>query len=169
MKYDLPAQIRMLPDGGAAGLAYLVLNQRVGEKVQIGRQKTAVELASLPYVCLRMLMTFFQFVQNIFSGIAAARGSDLPEMYGPPQDCKGKVWSRGDKSAQMYSVFVEMDSPDQDELRAYLSFKVGRSQSTISGIRLKTRRCDCSFVRTVPVQTSVGKLLVDHFDVRMKC
>jgi hypothetical protein len=90
-------------------------------------------------------------------------------MYGPPEDCKGKVWSRGDKSAQMYSVFVEVDSPDQDELRAYLSFKVGRSQSTISRIRLKTRRCDCSFVRTVPVQTSVGKLLVDHFDVRMKC
>lgn len=70
-------------------------------------------------------------------------------MYGPLQDCKGKVWGREDKSAQMYSVFVEKDSPDQDELRAYLSFKVGRSRSTICGIRLKIRRCDCSFVLAV--------------------
>jgi hypothetical protein len=29
---------------------------------------------------------------------------------------------------------------------------------TIFGIRLKARRCDCSFVLAVPVQTSVGKL-----------
>jgi hypothetical protein len=28
---------------------------------------------------------------------------------------------------------------------------------TIIGIRLKARRCDCSFVFAVPVQTSVGK------------
>jgi len=54
-------------------------------------------------------------------------------------------------------------------VRPFRTLYPGRSQSTISGIRLKTRRCDCSFVRTVPVQTSVGKLLVDHFDVRMKC
>jgi len=28
-----------------------------------------------------------------------------PEMYGPPQDCKGK-FGREDKSAQMYSAFL---------------------------------------------------------------
>jgi hypothetical protein len=56
------------------------------------------------------------------------------------------VWSR-DKSAQMYAAFlVESITPGQDELRAYLSFKVGRSLKTICGIRLETRRCDCSFV-----------------------
>jgi hypothetical protein len=37
---------------------------------------------------------------------------------------------------------------------AYLSLQVGRSLKTIIGIRLQTRRCDCSFVLTVPVQTS---------------
>ena len=43
---------------------------------------------------------------------------------------------------------------------AYLSLQVGRSLKTIIGIRLQTRRCDCSFVLTVPVQTSVGKIKV---------
>jgi hypothetical protein len=40
---------------------------------------------------------------------------------------------------------------------ACLSLQVGRSLKTIIGIRLKARRCDCSFVVAVPVQTSVGK------------
>ena len=79
-------------------------------------------------------------------------------MYGPPQDCKGK-FGREDKSGQMYTAFkVESGSPGQDELRACLSFKVSRSLKTIFGIRLETRRCDCSFVLATPVQTSVGKL-----------
>ena len=44
---------------------------------------------------------------------------------------------------------------------ACLSLQVGRSLKTIIGIRLlQTRRFDCSFVRTVPVQTSVGKIKV---------
>ena len=37
---------------------------------------------------------------------------------------------------------------------ACLSLQVGRSLRTIIGIRLQTRRCDCSFVLAVPVQTS---------------
>ena len=41
---------------------------------------------------------------------------------------------------------------------ACLSLQVGRSLETIIRIRLKARRCDCSFVVAVPVQTSVGKL-----------
>jgi hypothetical protein len=41
---------------------------------------------------------------------------------------------------------------------ACLSLQVGRSLETIIGIRLKARRCDCSFVFAVPVQTSVGEL-----------
>jgi hypothetical protein len=41
---------------------------------------------------------------------------------------------------------------------ACLSLQVGRSWETIIGIRLEARRCDCSFVLAVPVQTSVGKL-----------
>lgn len=40
---------------------------------------------------------------------------------------------------------------------ACLSLQVGRSLKTILGVRLKARRCDCSFVFAVPVQTSVGK------------
>jgi len=34
--------------------------------------------------------------------IAEVPRRSLPEMYGPPQDCKGK-FGREDKSAQMYS------------------------------------------------------------------
>jgi hypothetical protein len=40
---------------------------------------------------------------------------------------------------------------------AYLSLQVGRSLKTIIGIRLQTRRCDCSFVLAVPMQTSLEK------------
>jgi hypothetical protein len=43
---------------------------------------------------------------------------------------------------------------------ACLSLQVGRSLKTIIGIRLRTRRFDCSFVLTVPMQTSVGKVVV---------
>ena len=37
-------------------------------------------------------------------------------------------------------------------------FKTRRSLKTIRNTRLRTRRCDCSFVVTYPVQTSVEKL-----------
>jgi hypothetical protein len=38
-------------------------------------------------------------------------------MYGPPRGRKGKA-EEEEKSAQMYSVFVEISSPGLDELRA---------------------------------------------------
>ena len=79
-------------------------------------------------------------------------------MYGPPQDCKGKVGAI-DKSAAMYSAFDWRSSLlAMMSSAACLSLQVGRSLETIFGIRLKARRCDCSFVLAVPVQTSVGKL-----------
>jgi len=43
---------------------------------------------------------------------------------------------------------------------AHLSLQVGRSLRTLIGIRLQMRRCDCSFVFAVPVQTLVGKVVV---------
>jgi len=63
-----------------------------------------------------------------------------------------------DKSAAMYSAFEWRTSLlAMMSSAAYLSLQVGRSLETIIGIRLKARRCDCSFVFAVPVQTSVGK------------
>jgi hypothetical protein len=43
------------------------------------------------------------------------------EMYGPPRDCKGKVWSRRQVCANVFGLWVESSSPGQDELRACLS------------------------------------------------
>jgi hypothetical protein len=79
------------------------------------------------------------------------------KMYGPPQDCKGKVWARRQVCANVYGLWLETRSPGQDEMRACPSFKVSRSLKTIFRTRLRTRRCDCSFVLATPVQTSVGK------------
>jgi len=68
-----------------------------------------------------------------------------------------KVWAI-DKSAAMYSAFEWRTSLLATmSSAACLFLQVGRSLETIIGIRLKARRCDCSFVFTVPVQTSVGK------------
>jgi hypothetical protein len=85
------------------------------------------------------------------------RDGEFLQMYGPPQDCKGEVWSR-DKSAQMYTAFrwrlvllARMSCA-----RVCPSKSVGRCK-TIRRIRLETRRCDCSFVLATPMQTSVGK------------
>ena len=64
-----------------------------------------------------------------------------------------------DKSAAMYSAFEWRTSLlAMMSSAACLSLQVGRSLETIIGIRLKARRCDCSFVFAVPVQTSVGEL-----------
>jgi len=64
-----------------------------------------------------------------------------------------------DKSAAMYSAFEwRLSLLAMMSSAACLSLQVGRSLKTILGIRLKARRCDCSFVVAVPVQTSVGKL-----------
>jgi hypothetical protein len=89
-------------------------------------------------------------VQNLRSMLA------FPIMYGPPQDCKGK-FGREDKSAQMYSAFewrlvlLAMMSC----ARVCPSKSVGRLK-TIFGIRLRTRRYDCSFVLAAPMQTLMG-------------
>jgi hypothetical protein len=83
----------------------------------------------------------------------------VPTMYGPPQDCKGK-FGREDKSAQMYSAFRWRSAllATMSCARVCPSKSVGCSFETILGTRLRTRRCDCSFVLAAPVQTSVGKL-----------
>ena len=71
---------------------------------------------------------------------------------------QGKSFGAIDKSAAMYSAFEWRTSLlAMMSSAACLSLQVGRSLKTIIGIRLKARRCDCSFVFAVPVQTSVGK------------
>ena len=83
----------------------------------------------------------------------------VPIMYGPPLDCKGK-FGREDKSAQMYSAFKWRWSllAMMSCARVCPSKSVGCSFETILGTRLRTRRCDCSFVLAAPMQTSVGRL-----------
>src|SRR5271168_5146194 len=60
-------------------------------------------------------------------------------------------FGREDKSAQMYSAFEWRSA-----LLAMMScarvcpFKTRRSLKTIRNTRLRTRRCDCSFVRSFP-------------------
>jgi hypothetical protein len=73
---------------------------------------------------------------------------------------QGEIWSRRQVCANVFGLWMESSSPGQDELRAWLSFKTRRSLKTIRNIRLQTRRCDCSFVLTAPVQTFGGETLV---------
>jgi hypothetical protein len=77
-------------------------------------------------------------------------------MYGPPSDCKEKARSEKTSLRKCIRPLVEHSAPGQDELRAYLSLLVGRSSSTNSSSRFQARRCDCSFVLAVLIQTSVG-------------
>jgi hypothetical protein len=76
-------------------------------------------------------------------------------MYGPPQDCKGK-FGREDKSAQMYTAFGWRLVLLARMRCACPSFKVGRSLKTIFRTRLRTRRCDCSFVLATPCRLRWG-------------
>ena len=78
-------------------------------------------------------------------------------MYGPPRDCKGK-FDREDKSGRMYSAFRWRSAllATMSCARVCPSKSVGCSFETILVTRLRTRRCDCSFVLAAPVQTSVG-------------
>jgi hypothetical protein len=78
-------------------------------------------------------------------------------MYGPPQDCKGKATNDRQVCGNVFGLWVEISLLAMMSSAACLSLQVGRSLKTIIGIRLKARRCDCSFVVAVPVQTSVGK------------
>ena len=80
----------------------------------------------------------------------------LAAMYGPPQDCKGKL-GRQDKSAQMYSAFEwRLVLLARMRCARVCPSKSGGRLKTIFGIRFWTRRCDCSFVLATPMQTSVG-------------
>ena len=69
-----------------------------------------------------------------------------------------KVWARRQVCGNVFGLRVEIISPGYDEFRC-VPVLTSRSVvgETIIGIRLKARRCDCSFVFAVPVQTSVGK------------
>jgi hypothetical protein len=63
---------------------------------------------------------------------------------------QGKSYGARDKSAAMYSAFRWRTSLlAMMSSAACLSLQVGRSLKTIIGIRLKARRCDCSFVFAV--------------------
>jgi hypothetical protein len=73
----------------------------------------------------------------------------------------GNVWSaaglqgkfgREDESAQMYAAFGwRLDLLARMSCARVCPLKsVGCSSETITGIRLRTRRCDCSFVLTTP-------------------
>ena len=50
MEHDLPSHFCVLPEGGAAGLAYLVLNQRVGEEIDADGELAAMKVTGLPDV-----------------------------------------------------------------------------------------------------------------------
>jgi hypothetical protein len=78
-----------------------------------------------------------------------------PEMYGPPQDCKGSLAER-QVCANVFGlewrlVLLAMMSC----ARVCPSKSVGHLK-TIFRIRLQTRRYDCSFVLATPMQTPVG-------------
>ena len=89
---------------------------------------------------------------------ADPRGSIVPSMYGPPSDCKERA--EGEKTSLRKCIrplveHVLLTRMSCARVRPYKP--VGCSFETILGRRLKTRRCDCSFVLAVSMQTSVGK------------
>jgi hypothetical protein len=68
-------------------------------------------------------------------------------------------FGREDKSAQMYTALGwRVVLLARMSCARVCPFKTRRSLRTIRNSRLRTRRCDCSFVVTYPVQTSVEKL-----------
>ncbi len=70
-----------------------------------------------------------------------------------------KLWNEKASLRKCMWPLVEISSPGHDELRACPSLERERSSKTILEDRLWARRCDCSFVFAVPVQTLVGELL----------
>ena len=68
-----------------------------------------------------------------------------------------KLLSDRQVCGNVFGLWVEISLLAMMSSAACLSLQVGRLLETIIGIRLKARRCDCSFVFAVPVQTSVGK------------
>jgi hypothetical protein len=83
----------------------------------------------------------------------------VPIMYGPPRDCKEKRGREGE-SAQMYSAFRSKSVLLATMSRARVCpYKLAGCSFEINiGIRLQTRRCDCSLVPAAPVQTLAGNI-----------
>jgi hypothetical protein len=77
-------------------------------------------------------------------------------MYGPPSDCTEKAEGEKTSLRKCIRPLVEHCAPGQDELRAYLSLLVGRRHQPIRPAGFQARRCDCSFILAVLMQTSVG-------------
>jgi hypothetical protein len=66
-------------------------------------------------------------------------------------------FGREDKSAQMYTALGwRVVLLARMSCARVCPFKTRRSLRTIRNSRLRTRRCDCSFVLATPLQTSVG-------------
>src|SRR5208283_3248194 len=77
---DLPAVGRVLPDRRTTGFPFPVLEERVGQQVDIVRQPSTMEIRRLPYVDMRHSISLLQLVEHVGSGIAAAGSSRFPEV-----------------------------------------------------------------------------------------
>ena len=93
---------------------------------------------------------------NLDSNLMSANSSRSVLITWSAARLQGLVWARRQVCTNVFGLQVEIDSPGQDEMHACLSLLVARSSKTISRIRLRTRRCDCSFVLAAPVQTFGG-------------
>ncbi len=72
-------------------------------------------------------------------------------MYGPPRDCKRKAWARRQVCANVFGLQWRSALLARMSCARVCPYKsVGCSFETIFGIRLRTRRCDCSFVLAAP-------------------
>jgi hypothetical protein len=73
-------------------------------------------------------------------------------MYGPPRDCKGKVRARRQVCANVFGLIGgdHLSGARMSCARVCPYKSVGCSFETNFGIRLRTRRCACSFVAAAP-------------------
>jgi hypothetical protein len=67
-------------------------------------------------------LNLLQMVRNL----VAHRAEFVTVMYGPPQDCKGKVWARRQVCGNVFGLWVEIISPGHDEFR-YVPILTSRS------------------------------------------
>src|SRR4029077_306804 len=79
MEDDLPVRAAAAPDAGAARAA-LALQQRVGQQVDSGGERAAVEVAAAPAVLDRVRTALGEGLEHVLAAVAAARGTDLPEV-----------------------------------------------------------------------------------------
>jgi hypothetical protein len=72
-------------------------------------------------------------------------------MYGPPRDCKRKARARRQVCANVFGLQWRSALLARMSCARVCPYKsIGCSFETIFGIRLRTRRCDCSFVLAAP-------------------